>query len=80
MLKHRQLEMCPEMFQMSVRSVVRLRFSVNYDEKRNKRANDHTCVTNDILAFQSLIYHILMIRKIFWMSEHVPDSELREKA
>jgi len=72
--------MCPKMSGVSVRSVVRLRFSVNYDENRNECANDRKRVTNDILAFQSLIYHILMIRKIFWMSEHVPDSELREKA
>ena len=53
------------MFQRSVRLVVRSQFSVNYDESRNERANDRKCVTNDIFAFQSLIYDIFMIKKYF---------------
>ena len=65
MLKHRELEICPKMSRVSVRSAVRLRFSVNYDENRNERANDRRCVMNGFLSFQSLIYDILMIRKIF---------------
>ena len=53
---------------MSVRSVVRSRFSVNYDEKRNERENDHSRVTNDIFALQSLKYDISMIKKILGCS------------
>ena len=67
------------MFQRSVRLVVRLRFSVNYDENRNERANDRNCVTNGFFAFQSLTYNILMIRKMVWMSVHASDTEIRKK-
>ena len=65
MLKHRELEICLEMSRMSVRLAVRLRFSVNYDGSCNERENDRSCVTNDIFAFLSLKYKILMITKIF---------------
>ena len=54
---------------MSVRLAVRLRFSVNYDEKRNERVYDRKCVTNEVFAFQSLKYDILMITKFLGCSD-----------
>jgi len=79
-LKYRELEKCSKTFQRSVRLAVRSWFSVNYDESRNERAIDRKCVTNGFFAFQSLTYNILMIRKIFWMSVHASDTEIRKKA
>jgi len=68
------------MFGLSVRSVVRLRFSVNYDESRNECANDRKRVTNDIFAFQSLTYNMLMIRKLCGCPYMFRIAKIREKA
>ncbi|MFS7955630.1 hypothetical protein Hanom_Chr07g00644871 [Helianthus anomalus] len=60
-LKYRENEMCSKISRMSVRLVVRLRCSVNYDETRTDAKNDPNYATNGILSCQSLKYNILMI-------------------
>ena len=51
---------------MSVRVVVRSRYSVNYDEMRTDAKNDPNYATNGILAFTKTKY--FNGYKNFWMS------------
>ncbi|KAJ0615189.1 hypothetical protein HanIR_Chr02g0071191 [Helianthus annuus] len=53
-LKYRELKTCSKTSRMSVRLVVRLRFSLNYDGSRNERKNDSNQATNGIFLCQTL--------------------------
>ncbi|MFS8023975.1 hypothetical protein Hanom_Chr16g01457851 [Helianthus anomalus] len=53
-LKYRELKTCSKICWMSVRLVVRLRCSVNYDGNRNERKNDPNQATNGIFLCQTL--------------------------
>ncbi|MFS7945269.1 hypothetical protein Hanom_Chr06g00522181 [Helianthus anomalus] len=53
-LKYRKLKICLKQCRMSVRLVVRLCCSVNYDETRTDAKNDPNYATNGILSCQSL--------------------------
>ncbi|MFS8010129.1 hypothetical protein Hanom_Chr14g01293371 [Helianthus anomalus] len=53
-LKYRELKIYLKICRMSVRLVIWLRYSVNYDETRTGAKKDPNYATNGILSCQSL--------------------------